>query len=558
MRDLLFPIVVVLVAFGGSSALTADEVLMENHCAECHNEEKTKGKFKLTDLGNGPTQENFERWVDALDLVTAEEMPPEDDSKLTTPERKKLAAWLDEKVRNYENTSRLIDRAPPRRLNNREFANSVRDVLLIEDIGTHQATDNLLGDTLHHGFDTHGESLGFSRFHLEQFIEAARRIVDATILSGEKPESCRYEIPAERIFRHQLSQNTTRPIQTGKDGAFEFLDPRLGAYFPDFATAPETGRYKIKIRCTGKDRHVYDKKYTGFYDEDPIQLSVHLGDRVHTFDMSDDEVMEIELNEWIAAGTSLVLRNPTDAFLMRGNGNFKFQYAIAPDHLKENDPERYAELVREIKKSPKKNNRRNIDTWHNWTDYWEGARPQVFSVEIEGPFYKTWPPERQVALIGANPKAENAVEILEPIAERAWRRPVREGELDEIVALVKARAKSMSNVDALKEGIVAILVSPPFLLLNTEDTKVADRFASKLSYFLTSTLPGDELRKSARTGNLDSFEAVMGELQKQFKESGTEEFLREFPYAWMELNDINFMSPDPDHYRFYHRKRLSE
>lgn len=557
MRKRILFSVAALAFFAGNSDLFAGKEIMKKHCAECHNDEKTKGKFNLRFLVDGPTQDNLEYWIECLDLVTAEEMPPEDDSHLSMPDRELLAKYLDEKILSFDAATQLSRKTPPRRLNNREFANSVRDALLIEDVGTHQPTANLIGDTLHQGFDTHSDTLGFSRFHLEQYLEAVRKIVDAAILSGEKPESRRYEISAERIERQQLNQNSSRPIQRGKNGVFDFLDPRLYGYFADFKTAPESGRYKIRIRATGKDRLTYDSKYTGVYEGDALRLSVHLGDRIRTFNLPDEEVLEIEMDEWIAAGTRLELHNAIDGLLERGNGNFKFQNGIVPDHLKENHPKRYAELVEKITNSNKRS-RKGLGHWSNWTEYWEGPRPQVFSAEIEGPFYESWPPKRQVALIGEKPTVKKAAEILEPIAERAWRRPVREGELDDIVALVNARAETMNDIEALKEGIVAVFVSPAFLLLNTEDRDAADRFASKLSYFLQSTLPGPEFRESVEGGELGSFEAVRDEVQQQFDEAKAEEFIKEFPYAWMKLNDINFMAPDPDQYRFYHRKRVSE
>ena len=534
--------------------LSAGEALLQEHCADCHNEKKAKGKFKLSALGTQPTAENLDRWLDCIDLVSAEEMPPEDDSHLSVPDRKTLVAYFDDKVRDYHQQSAGSQRqSKPRRLNNREFANSVRDVLLLEDIGTHLPTANLIGDSLHHGFDTHGDTLSFSRFHLEQYIEAVRKIVDATILSGEKPETRRYQVAAESIAREQQSQNSKRPIRYGKNGKFDFLAPQLGAYFDDFKIAPETGRYRIKIRCTGVDRLVYDTKYTGFYHGDPIQLSVHLGDRVQTFELPDEKVLEIELDEWIAAGTRLKLYNPTDAFTMRGNGNFKFQYGITPDHLKENDPKRYDQLLEKIKARPR-SKRANLDTWHNWTEYWTGARPRLFGAEIEGPFYGSWPPKRQVALIGEDPQIENATEILLPIAKRAWRREVSASELDKIVSLVKSKADALGTIEAFKEGIVSILVSPAFLLINKVDSKPKDRFAEKFSYFLQSTIPDQQLHKN----KLDTFEAVYTEIADRIKNNQAEPFLRAFPTAWLELNDINFMSPDPAHYRFYHKKRLSE
>lgn len=552
MRSLTFLFIALLLA-----SVSADEALLKTHCAECHNDETTKGKFNLSDLGGAPTESSLERWLDALDLVIAEEMPPEDDSTMTESERETLTAFLDTKVRNFETQAHVVE-SKPRRLNNREFANSVRDVLLLEDIGTHQPTANLIGDTLHHGFDTHGDSLGFSRFHLEQYIEAVRKIVDATILTGDKPDPKLYTVSAEQIARQQLNQNTTRKVQRGKNGVFDFLDPKLGGYFEPFENAPETGRYSIKINCTGTDRFVYDTKHTGFYHGDPIQLSVHLGDRVQTFDLPDAEILQIELNEWIAKGSRLILFNPTDAFRLRGNGNFKFQYAITPTHLKETDPDRYRELVAKIESSPNKNQRRNIDTWHNWVDYWTGARPQVFSAEIEGPFYETWPPQRQIALIGENPTLDQAATILRPIAERAWRKSVSDADLAPIVALVESEAETLDVVDALKEGIVAILVSPNFLVVGRENTAPSDRFATKLSYFLKSTIPDSETQRAATNGELESFDSVRGFLENLFGKSEATPFLTAFPTAWMELNDINFMSPDPAHYQFYHKKQLSK
>jgi len=541
-----------------TSASLADLALMQQHCADCHNDEKAKGKFMLSLLGEAPSKETLDHWLECRELVKAEEMPPEDKSELSSADRAKIIAFLDDKLGAFATSSEATSRTPSRRLNNREFSNSVRDVLMIEDIGTHQPCANLIGDTLHHGFDTHADSLGFSRFHLEQYLNAVRKIVDATILSGDQPKSQRYEIPAEGIIRQQLGQNARRNVQRGENGVFDFLDPRLHGYFEDFPTFPVTGNYRIKIRCTGKDRTVYATKHTGVYHDDPIQLSVHLGDRVHSFDLPDETIVEHEIEGWMAAGTRLELRNPTDGLRNLGNSNFKFQYRIVPLHLQANDPNRYTTLVKKLRKTNRRNPRREIDHWSNWTDQWQGPRPQVFSATVEGPFYESWPPKRQVALLGNEPKVSNAEAILRPIAERAWRRAPKEGELDKIVAVVRKLAETQDDIEALKEGIVAILVSPAFLLLHPEDISEPDRFAAKLNYFLQATTPPQALRKSARNGQFASREAIRNHLKSEIAESRADALLKAFPFAWMELNDINFMAPDPDRYRFYHRKRVSE
>ena len=548
-----------------SPSLHANPELMEMHCGKCHNDDKLKGDFSLSHLGGNLDEDNAFLWGECLDYVTLEEMPPPEKSELTNAERDQLVEFLTASVRSYYEQNDVPKRIHPRRLNNREFENSVSDVLMIEDVGTHQPTDNLIGDALHHGFDTHGDSLGFSRFHLEQYIESVRMIVDATILSGEQPESRRYEIRGDEIRRRRLNQgsisaNSKQPgFPSLAAGAFDIQDPLISGYLPSFEQAPETGRYTITIKVAGKDRLVYQTEDTGHYEGDPIRLSVHLGDRVQTFALPDEEMVELELDEWISAGSRLELRNPTDGLRLNGNGGFRFQLSIAARHLETHNPELYAKRVSEVLKSDVTGSRRrNVNDGRNWVAYWEGPRPRVFSVVIEGPLYESWPPKRQLALVGENPTVENAEAILRPIAERAWRRSLRDGELDSVVELVEAKAESLGDLEAIKEGIVRILVSPSFLILNSEDRTASERFASKFSYFLQSTLPEEGIRQSVRNEGLASFAEVRDVVQVLVAENKVEPFLEMFPYSWLELSDINFMAPDPERFEFYHRKRLSE
>ncbi len=192
MRGLIFLAVLVT----ANQSVFADPALLKTHCGKCHKDVEPKGDFSLRSLGDSPNKENLDLWTDSLDFVTAGEMPPPEKSRLSTTDRQRLIEFLSEKIRDYDKFSGRSKRIAPRRLNNRELANSVSDVLMIEDVGTHQPTANLLGDTLHDGFDTNGDALGISEFHLEQYIDAFRKIVDATIFSTERPATRRYEVSA--------------------------------------------------------------------------------------------------------------------------------------------------------------------------------------------------------------------------------------------------------------------------------------------------------------------------------------------------------------------------
>lgn len=548
----------VLAALAIPQSALADHALLEAHCATCHKEVDPPGGFSIVSLGSNPDAQSIQLWAKSRAYVEAGYMPPANESRLSVAERRRLIGYLDERVRAHQHAAARPKPAPPRRLNNRELANSVSDVLLIEDPGTHQPLASLLGDTLEDGFDTIGDTLGLSQFHLEQYIEAFRRVVDATILSGAPPAARRYTVTADEMRMTSLSQAAGRERAFRTRESIDFLDPRLRVYFSNFQAAPATGWYRIKIRATGMDRGVYDADETGIYSGDPIRLTVHLGDRKRVFDLPDGEAIDIGMREWIASGTRLELSYPTDGLRFRGNGNFKFQFAIGHDYIKQHDPELYEAVLKEMLPKAPARTAKNPRHWSHWTEHWQGARPRLFRAEVEGPLYASWPPKRQIDLLGRNPRVQDAAAILRPIAARAWRRPVVDRELDPIVRLARSKASQMSDLDALKEGIVAILASPSFLLLNLGDSKPADRLAAKLSYFLESTIPDEGIREAAHLGRLDDFGGVRSLLQGRIDGSGAEEFLRQFPRSWLELDRINFMAPDPDRYPLYDRKRLSE
>ena len=369
------------------STVLANPALMEEHCGKCHNDEDLKGDLSLSHLGQNPDRDNIFHWEDGLEFVTTGEMPPPEKSELSDADRKRIIRFLKQSVRDYHEGNAGPERVGPRRLNNRELANSIADVLLIEDVGTHQPVANLVGDNLEDGFDTNANALGMSQYHLEQYIASIRKILDGTLLSGRKPYAKRYIVGPDKLQVTDLSQRGRAERDNRTAESIDLLDPRLFALFENFETVPETGRYRIRIRATGIDRGIYDAEETGMYHGDPIRLRVHLGDRIRDFDLPDEEILEIELDEWIARGTRVLLSHPTDGLRMQGNGNFKFQYRITRDYLEKHNQELYQYVVRE--EVPVATRRQNLpDHWIHWTEYWQGPRPRLFSAEIEGPYTK--------------------------------------------------------------------------------------------------------------------------------------------------------------------------
>ncbi|QEG00255.1 hypothetical protein Mal15_43250 [Stieleria maiorica] len=535
----------------------ADLSLIKQHCSKCHTGPEPKGDFSLHDLRSSADAENVDHWVSCLERVEAGEMPPAKHNRMTDEEKSALNAFLRKQITRYESQIQRPNQTPPRRLNNREFENSLCDVLLIDHVGTHDPLANLLGDTLHDGFDTHGETLGMSEFHLDQYVTAVRQVLDNVVFTGDRPASERSRNGPKQLQVVDTSNRSRADRTSRSDEGVDIRDTRQRIYCKNFVRAPHSGNYRITVRAKALDRHVYRQDQTGIHDDDPLTLRMHLGNGNIDFNLHEGELQEFESNLWLAEGTPLEFSHHTDGLRMIGNGNFKFQYRIAHDYLKEADPQLYERVVTE--EVPKSKFRRdNPSHWSHWVDYWQGPRPLIASVTIEGPLYESWPPQRHVALIGQKPDVKDAATILAPIAERAWRRDVTKTELEPIVALVQSQQESLGDVGAIKEGIVAVLASPSFLMLNPEQSSPHNLFATKLSYLLGSTAPDQTLIGKAKDGRLASFDAVREELKRRLESHQADEFLREFPYAWLQLDRINFMAPDVDRYPLYEKKAISE
>ncbi|TWT68747.1 DUF1588 domain-containing protein [Crateriforma conspicua] len=535
----------------------ADKALLREHCVDCHTGPDPEGDFSLHDLGRGPEESNVQLWIKSLQRIRAGEMPPDDASELSPEQSQTLQSFLQHSVTAYERASAPTLRTPPRRLNNREFENSVRDVLLLDHVGTNDPMAMLLGDTLHDGFDTHGETLGISEFHLDQYLAAVRAVLDQCILSDPQPESQQHVGTPDDLMIQDDGNRQRRDRTFRSDRGIEIRSPRERAVCKTFPETTATGYYRISVQAKALDRHVYPQQATGIHDDDPLILRMHLGNRSVDFSLAEGEFKEFEDTYWLAAGTPIEFSFATDGLRLLNNGNFKFQYRIGHDHIKQHKPNLYRRVVTE--EVPRATNRRDMPShWVHWVKYWQGPRPMIGGLTIEGPFYDSWPPKRQTALLGPEPSLNDAAEILQPIARRAWRRNVSPDELDPIVRLVQQQADSLGIVGALKEGIVAILMSPSFLMPGSDQLTDNERFAAKFSNVLSATIPDAPLMAKAEQGRFDSESGIQEELNQWLRSGRAEPFLREFPYAWLQLDRINFMAPDVDRYPMYEKKRIGD
>jgi hypothetical protein len=186
---------------------------------------------------------------------------------------------------------------------------------------------------------------------------------------------------------------------------------------------------------------------------------------------------------------------------------------------------------------------------------------RIHEVKIRGPLVEAWPPLSQQAVLGKEPfKAERTREILTRFAERAYRRPVVAAEMDRVMQVVDSRRMACRNdFEAMKDGLKTILCSPSFLYLTEPDAKGrlnAHALATRLSYFLWSTMPDAELRGLADSGELLSKEVLRAQTRRLLASPRANAFVEGFLNSWLNLRSLGDMPPDREAFAQYYTQNL--
>jgi len=174
----------------------------------------------------------------------------------------------------------------------------------------------------------------------------------------------------------------------------------------------------------------------------------------------------------------------------------------------------------------------------------------IYWVEIQGPLADPWPPVGYTKLLGTIDPAKgtcaDAEVILRRFTTRAFRRPVKEAEIAPILALMNDRfAKGAKFADALRVGLKAVLCSPDFLYLKSNPGKLNDfELASRLSYFLWTTMPDQTLLDLAGKGELAKPDVLRAQVERMLTSPGSHSFTENFTGQWLNLRNLKATDPD--------------
>lgn len=493
----------------------------EKHCYECHDDLSTKGGLDLyalsTDLSDPAT---ITQWIRIYDRIAGGEMPPSEKLQPSPGEKRIFGETLAPPLASAHEAQKGT---VLRRLNRREYENTLTDLLGVRlDIADSLPEDGRSGE-----FDTVGEALGISMIQMQEYLKAADTALDTAIAKATSPPEVK-TISASYADTRGAEKFIGSAWLKAKDGAIVFF--RETGYPSGMlreANAKEAGYYRIRV--------------TGYaYQSDkPVTFSVGST----TFDRGAEKPIygyyslppgkpsTIELTAWV--DRNYMIEITPKAIFDEENKIKDGGLSSYPDEgLAISKVELEGPIVEEF---PSRGHKLIF------------AGLERSEVEPSDPNAKTkswYKPSFEI--LSDNPTADVGP-VLKRFATLAFRKPARDEEIAPYLILFQGEMnKGESFEEALRTALSAILTSPRFLFFNEPAGKLDDyAVASRLSYFLTRTLPDEGLLSDAGEGLLTADAKTIREHTSRLINSPHfERFVTDFTDSWLDLRSIDFTAPD--------------
>ena len=604
----LFPFLGVSLTQGSpsiaSEAFYADTVqpFLDTYCISCHGPDKQKGDRRYDTLTNDfRDSESIILWQDIADLMNLGDMPPEEKKQPGTRERQKVIDWITGRLEIAYAEAKSTDRKTVlRRLNRDEYNRTVRDLLKLEDTLA-DPTESFPPDETEENFNNIGSALITSDFLLQGYLDAAEAYIEQASRMGAKPKIESYHFDAPFY--------TARNRWDGKDVAGEFQHIRKNTTDQDGFLwlekleqgVTESGYYNLRFKAQAINRvYPYPEEIVGTRKSEPLRVDVIAGSRQYgelEFRTSSDKkvarfVIADEAPEWYEARIWLdegyqprltfpngpnrvkpirktLVRNYPEHFqefihnwTIPGDGIYPYPIEEAEQRRIDAVAKKIATEVGDVLTTEGTSNKFNRrDGWAAFYRGYEGPRIRVFEIDLQGPFYESWPSPSYQALFGQfEPSMGNTRAILRRFASDAFRRPVSDDKLDILHGLVNNEHKSgASAFEALKIGFRAVLCSPDFLYLQEpEGTLDSYALASRLSYFLWSNRPDKELLDTAADGSLMDPKVLQRQTMRLLADERSKAFTNTFTSRWLELYKLGTMPPSYKEFTNYYVDGLEE
>ena len=522
---------------------------LHEHCIECHGYGDQSGDRRFDQLQFDFTQpQEGELLQEVLDQLNLGQMPPEDEAQPSPDELQNIVSVLTQTLAEAREQARShsTGRVVLRRLNRTEYLKTVRDLFRL-NMTDFDPTVAFPADDSVEGFDNIGEGLLTSDFLLSQYLNAAEEIVDKAIRPGPQPKID--HIISEGDAIHGGGHSDQRGFKRAL-----VRDQFTRAYVKrKYAGAPADGEYILRIRANTVrwKEHRFDLDGLGYDPSEPPRIRVLVTNRRLGI-VSTRTFGEYEIRDGTPADIEV------RGFLQKGY-EFAVEWANGPRGSQKR-------IMRKV--FPKYLPEDTVDLARNPVEMYMGAAPELrlHRLELEGPLYDQWPLPGFARFFSDVPEQPTEADLrrcLTRFAAKAWRGQVDLQRLEKYIQLGTDRLEQTGDFwESSKLAMRAILASPGFLYLVEPDKDRSHRalndfeLATRLSYFLWSSMPDDELLALAANGSLASSEQLVQQVDRMLNDSKANAFTENFPGQWLGLRQLGEMPPDPANNTSYYADNL--
>jgi hypothetical protein len=472
--------------------------ILESKCFDCHSGNEKEGNVQF-DGQERQLRGDKELWLRVLKNVRSGLMPPHGSEPLSEGDKTTLHQWIQKDVFQNDPTNPIPGKPPLRRLNRREYRNTILDLTGVD----FNAEVVFPPDDTGFGFDTVGDAMSVSPMLLEKYIQAAKTVAEEAVPTQSyvmskqewKGKEFRSEDGKENGagIRHDHETVIKNSFTVEHDG--EYVVSTLEKLDGSFEFHP--GRYRVVCRLDGTELYASDNKW----EEDKLvrrEFTVRLAPGKHQLEL---ELRQLESDDHGIKAKDLAERFVTYQLVSAAVGGPK-------------DP----------------------TLWKH---------PKGFEL-----FFT-----RDTAPDDPSSRKTYAAEVLRKFATKAYRRPASDASINKLVAIAESVYSQSGKTfeDGIQKAISAVLASSQFLyriepLEESDSSEISGRIdefslATRLSYLLWSTMPDEELLDLASKRQLRA--QLPSQLQRMVKDERANAFVESFAGQWLRASDVEKVSIDP-------------
>ena len=502
----------VVVGSPSSQTSTSDTQLatIQQYCAGCHNDRAKIGGLSFEGITAESIGQRAEIFEKAVRKLRGRVMPPPGAKQPDQATIDSLVGWLESSLDHAEGMARVRDQVVLHRLNRKEYANAVRDLLAVEVDGS----ELLPEDDTAEGFDNIATALQVSPSFIEQYVIAARNVaVKAIGRPDARPGGWTFKAGPGTQFTHVPGL----PLGT-RGGILAKVD------------LPSDGEYVINVADMAT--HIWGN---GMEFENPLVVTVD-NQLIYEAIIGGEEDSKLYDQVQNGALDRVNARLKNIRFATKA-GPHKIGVAFRRRTFAESDDELQMFVP-------------------------GGGQDRMYRVnsfQILGPFSAgglTSTPSRQRIFSCGDGSRACAEKIIRSLATRAYRRPVSEEDLKELLKYYDEGQKEGGFESGIRSAVTGILASPFFLYRGEripagvrpgEVYAISDlELASKLSFFLWNTIPDEELLDTAIKGRLSDNAVLEKQVRRMLADPRSITLASNFVHQWLEIKKLDEIVPDPN------------